>query len=196
MVRLGTCIISYLCVIYILITTLYLCRCEAASTDHNSATLSGPWTRYHSPSSTYLFTARRKPTSHSWSVPESDIDLLKGVGANGNDLRKGDDGFEIMLLMDMIDLDGVWCVLVSHSVNLKLKNSNFNWRCMSKQTNSGNQGRIPRLLMIPFQLLKTYEPNSWLSDTADSSVFDCSKRVSRNWEAVAGDVNWCNSIAS
>lgn len=64
-----------------------------------------PWTRYHSPSSTYLFIARRKPSSRSWPVPESDRELLEGVGANGTGSRKGDDGFELMLLMDLIDVD-------------------------------------------------------------------------------------------
>lgn len=64
-----------------------------------------PWTRYHNPSSTYMFIAHRKPSSRSWNVPEDDRELLEGVGANGNDSRKADEGFELMLLMDLIDVE-------------------------------------------------------------------------------------------
>lgn len=61
------------------------------------------WARYHTPSSTYIFIARRKNISLSWSVPESDKDLLEGVGAYGDRRRKGDDTFELMMLMNMAD---------------------------------------------------------------------------------------------
>ena len=61
------------------------------------------WARYHTPSSTYIFIARRKNVSLSWTVPESDKDLLEGVGAYGDRRRKGDDTFELMMLMNMAD---------------------------------------------------------------------------------------------
>lgn len=64
-----------------------------------------PWTRYHNPSSTYMFVAHRKPCSRSWIVPEDDRELLEGVGANGTNSRKTDEGFELMLLMDLVDVD-------------------------------------------------------------------------------------------
>lgn len=40
--------------------------------------------------------------SLSWNVPGGDEDLLKGVGAHGNQAQKGDDAFELMLLMDLL----------------------------------------------------------------------------------------------
>ena len=61
------------------------------------------WARYHTPSSTYIFIARRKGTSLGWSVPEGDKDLLEGVGAYGDQRQKGDDTFDLMLLMGMLD---------------------------------------------------------------------------------------------
>jgi hypothetical protein len=63
------------------------------------------WTRYHSPSSTYLFIAHRKSASLLWSMPDSDSDLLEGVGGLGDDFKKADEGFEVMLLMDLIDFE-------------------------------------------------------------------------------------------
>ncbi|KAF9563249.1 hypothetical protein CPC08DRAFT_706179 [Agrocybe pediades] len=50
---------------------------------------------------TFLFTARRRHESLHWTVPELDSDLLAGVGANGNENRKGDDTFENILLLSM-----------------------------------------------------------------------------------------------
>jgi len=76
-----------------------------SSASQDSAQHLPTWSRYHVPSSTYLFIAQRKVTSYLWPVPESDIDLLEGVGANGNELKKGDDRFEVMLLMDMFNSD-------------------------------------------------------------------------------------------
>jgi len=61
------------------------------------------WARYNASSSTYIFLARRKGVSLDWNVPDDDNDLLEGVGANGNQRQKGDDTFELMLLMDMAD---------------------------------------------------------------------------------------------
>ena len=61
------------------------------------------WARYHTPSSTYVFIAGRKSTSLGWRVPEGDRDLLEGVGACGDQRQKGDDAFELMLLMNMAD---------------------------------------------------------------------------------------------
>jgi hypothetical protein len=61
------------------------------------------WARYHATLSTYIFIARRKSMSLSWNVPEDDRDLLEGVGADGNQRRKGDDTFELMLLMDLVN---------------------------------------------------------------------------------------------
>lgn len=61
------------------------------------------WARYNASSSTYIFLARRKGVSLGWNVPDDDSDLLEGVGANGNQRQKGDDTFELMLLMDMTD---------------------------------------------------------------------------------------------
>jgi hypothetical protein len=46
-----------------------------------------------------LFVARRRFESFSWIVPEGDAALLEGVGARGTEGRKGDDGFEMWLLM-------------------------------------------------------------------------------------------------
>ena len=47
----------------------------------------------------FLFTARRRPESFAWSAPEDDTALLEGVGAWGTEERKGDDAFELFLLM-------------------------------------------------------------------------------------------------
>ena len=47
----------------------------------------------------FVFTARRRPESLSWSAPEDDTALLEGVGAWGTQERKGDDVFELLLLM-------------------------------------------------------------------------------------------------
>jgi len=49
----------------------------------------------------FLFVARRRAESFSWMVPEDDGGLLEGVGARGTQERKGDDGFEVLLLMNV-----------------------------------------------------------------------------------------------
>jgi hypothetical protein len=38
-------------------------------------------------------------------MPDSDSDLLEGVGGLGDDFKKADEGFEVMLLMDLIDFE-------------------------------------------------------------------------------------------
>jgi hypothetical protein len=58
------------------------------------------WTRLGSHDGpTFVFVARRRPSSFHWKVPESDEELMSGVGAWGNDTRKGDDMFETLLIM-------------------------------------------------------------------------------------------------
>ncbi len=49
----------------------------------------------------FVFTARRRPESFSWSAPKEDTALLEGVGAWGTKERKGDDAFELFLLMSV-----------------------------------------------------------------------------------------------
>jgi hypothetical protein len=51
----------------------------------------------------YVFIARRRPNSFTWSVPTSDEELIDGVGAAGTSTRKADDTFETLLLMTMND---------------------------------------------------------------------------------------------
>jgi len=70
---------------------------------HSNGGPEARWARYHTPSSTYVFIARRKTVSLGWSVSGDDNDLLGGVGAYGNQRQKGDDTFELMLLMDLLD---------------------------------------------------------------------------------------------
>ena len=69
---------------------------RARSEDKNSE-----WERFDSGGDrdVFLFIARRRPESLSWTVPEDDLGLLEGVGARGTEERKGDDGFEMLLLM-------------------------------------------------------------------------------------------------
>ena len=73
------------------------------SNTHSNGDSETDWARYHASSSTYVFVARRKSTSLGWSVPEGDKDLLEGVGACGDQRRKGDDAFELMQLMSIAD---------------------------------------------------------------------------------------------
>jgi hypothetical protein len=49
----------------------------------------------------FVFVARRRYESFSWTVPEDDAELLEGVGARGSQERKSDDGFELFLLMNV-----------------------------------------------------------------------------------------------
>ena len=66
-----------------------------------------PWTRIGSSCDgpTFIFVARRRQASFTWLVPQSDQDLMDGVGAFGTDTRKADDTFETLLLMTMQDDD-------------------------------------------------------------------------------------------
>ena len=68
---------------------------RARSKDNNR------WERFDSggDGEVFLFVARRKSESFSWTVPEDDVALLEGVGARGSEERKGDDEFEAWLLM-------------------------------------------------------------------------------------------------
>ena len=52
---------------------------------------------------TFVFVAHRRPESRQWTVPIRDQDLLDGIGARGSDVRKGDETFELLLLMTMSD---------------------------------------------------------------------------------------------
>jgi hypothetical protein len=62
------------------------------------------WERFDSggDQDVFLFVARRRSESFSWIVPEDDVVLLEGVGAWSTEERKGDDGFEMLLLMRSI----------------------------------------------------------------------------------------------
>ena len=51
----------------------------------------------------FLFVAQRKAESLDWPIPDSDEELLGGVGAEGTMSRKGDSTFESFLLMDISD---------------------------------------------------------------------------------------------
>ena len=51
----------------------------------------------------FLFIACRRPDSFGWQIPDSDQDLLGGVGANGTTSRKCDDTFENLLLMGLVE---------------------------------------------------------------------------------------------
>ena len=73
------------------------------SNTHSNEDLEAQWARYNALSSTYVFVAHRKSASIGWSVPEDDKDLLEGIGAYGDRRQKGDDAFELMLLMSLVD---------------------------------------------------------------------------------------------
>lgn len=62
---------------------------------------SGRWERFDSggDGDIFLFVAQRRFESFSWTVPEDDVALLEGVGARGTDETKGDDEFEVLLLL-------------------------------------------------------------------------------------------------
>lgn len=53
------------------------------------------------PDRTFVFFAYRRPESLSWEIPQSDQDLINGVGARGTSFRKADDTFETLLFMVM-----------------------------------------------------------------------------------------------
>jgi len=61
----------------------------------------GVWQRFGSDfdDATFLFVAQRRHRSYHWAIPDSDVDLLLGVGAEGSNLPKVDDTFENLLLM-------------------------------------------------------------------------------------------------
>ena len=69
---------------------------RARSEDNSSR-----WERFDSggDDEVFLFVAWRRAESFSWIVPEDDVALLQGVGTQGTEERKGDDGFETLLLM-------------------------------------------------------------------------------------------------
>lgn len=69
---------------------------RARSKDNSSG-----WERFDSggDGEVFLFVARRRSESFSWIVPDDDVALLEGVGAQGTEERKYDDGFEMLLLM-------------------------------------------------------------------------------------------------
>lgn len=50
----------------------------------------------------FIFVGHRRPESINWIVPDSDSDLLAGVGAQGTSMPKGDDTFESLLMMQML----------------------------------------------------------------------------------------------
>ena len=52
----------------------------------------------------YIFVAHRRLESFTWIPPESDEELLGGVGAMGSKSRKEDGTFESLLLMS-VDVD-------------------------------------------------------------------------------------------
>ncbi|KDQ56973.1 hypothetical protein JAAARDRAFT_194164 [Jaapia argillacea MUCL 33604] len=67
------------------------------------------WRRYGAlseDSDIFVFVAHRKPESHQWTVPDSDVDLLGGVGALGTTRMKSDDTFETLLLSNLDEDDG------------------------------------------------------------------------------------------
>ncbi|KAL1694390.1 putative methyltransferase-domain-containing protein [Schizophyllum commune] len=51
----------------------------------------------------FLFVAQRKAESLDWPIPDSDEELLGGVGAEGTMSSKGDSTFESLLLMNISD---------------------------------------------------------------------------------------------
>ncbi|KAF7327958.1 hypothetical protein MKEN_00376000 [Mycena kentingensis (nom. inval.)] len=61
------------------------------------------WTRFgtHLPDPTFIFVAQRREESLRWAVPESDADLLSGIGAWGTEAPKSDDTFETLLFMSL-----------------------------------------------------------------------------------------------
>lgn len=65
-----------------------------------------PWMPFRdtdpdAPDRTFVFFAYRRPESLSWEIPQSDQDLIDGVGARGTSFRKADDTFETLLFMVM-----------------------------------------------------------------------------------------------
>ena len=50
---------------------------------------------------TFVFVAHRRPESIAWNVPETDAELMAGVGAWNTSTKKADDTFETILFMAM-----------------------------------------------------------------------------------------------
>ncbi|KAF8802486.1 hypothetical protein BYT27DRAFT_7261022 [Phlegmacium glaucopus] len=69
-----------------------LIRCRSSNSE---------WQRFGSDldDTILLFVAHRREESFDWEIPALDDELLGGVGAHGNDSRKGDDTFENLLIM-------------------------------------------------------------------------------------------------
>lgn len=70
-----------------------------------------PWKQFgadEDADQTFVFVAYRRPESIAWNVPETDKELMEGVGARGTTSKKGDDMFETILFMNMAvdDTDG------------------------------------------------------------------------------------------
>ncbi|KIJ67030.1 hypothetical protein HYDPIDRAFT_128613 [Hydnomerulius pinastri MD-312] len=65
----------------------------------------GPWRQYGADDAdrTFIFIGYRRPESMLWEVPESDMDLIDGVGAQGTAMKKADDTFETILFMGIDD---------------------------------------------------------------------------------------------
>ncbi|KAI9568202.1 hypothetical protein HD554DRAFT_2205118 [Boletus coccyginus] len=63
-----------------------------------------PWKQFaadEDADQTFVFVAYRQPESIAWNVPETDKELMEGVGARGTTSKKGDDTFETILFMAM-----------------------------------------------------------------------------------------------
>lgn len=80
---------------------------DDASVEHKLQGQDG-WRRFGEPDSDdgdgdamFVFVAKRKPESFEWQIPDDDKFLLEGIGTRGTGNSKGDDSFEVMLLMGM-----------------------------------------------------------------------------------------------
>jgi hypothetical protein len=64
---------------------------------------SGDWDRLGSgfEDRIFMFIAKRRTESQQWIVPDSDKDLLQGVGANGTPNPKSDSTFESLLFFSL-----------------------------------------------------------------------------------------------
>ncbi|KAF5391539.1 hypothetical protein D9757_002498 [Collybiopsis confluens] len=51
----------------------------------------------------FIFVARRRPESLTWSAPQNDGQLLAGFGAHGSMQPKADEQFETLLFMSMVE---------------------------------------------------------------------------------------------
>jgi len=81
-------------------------KVKERSSVSNISNESGGWARhgtYNTADVNYMFVARRRQESYSWRAAEDDADLLDGIYAQGTEDKKGDDTFEMLLLMNMDD---------------------------------------------------------------------------------------------